>query len=217
MNNTKKVFEGYQFKHYGDNKPIAVIFGESHSEPFETTLGRCFQENLIRTLKPKYVLTETLAKGDESKTLPERIKNNTCFRHWRDRHQCDLRPCDLSVQEMADKMREILNRYPKLLPGLENCRNPFEVINYYESCTNSLNRNKYPGLERLIFDAREIRMGEIIIEFSKEPSELVVAIIGDWHARCDSKIHETLKGHINYVCIWNEEWVEKDRKNKPWK
>ncbi len=168
-----------------------MIFGESHSDKIETPLGRCFQENLIRTLKPKYVLIETLAKGDESKTLSEHIENNTCFRHWRDRHQCDLRPCDLSVQERAYKIRELLNNYPTPQGWEDYDAN--SVIAEFEECI-IMN----PHLERLLYDAREIKMGEIIIEFSKESSERVIAIIGDWHARCDSKIHETLKGRINY-------------------
>ncbi len=83
------------------------------------------------------------------------------------------------------------------------------VIVEFEEC-----KIMNPDLERPESDGREIKMGEIIIEFSKESSEPVIAIIGNWHARCDSKIHETLKGHINYVCIWNEEWVEKDRRKK---
>ncbi len=202
VNNTKKVFKGYQFKQYGDNKPTAVILGENHVEKTETTLERCFQENLIRTLKPKYVLIEVLSDLNE---------NSICFEHWREKHNCKLEPCDLSDQEKADRMREILNRYPLMLSGLENCHDALEVISYFEYCKNSSTRSMYPDLELLEYDARETRMGENIIKFSKESSEPVIEIIGHWHARCDSKIHETLEGYINYVCIWNEEWVDKKR------
>ena len=200
VNNTKKLFRGYQFKQYGNNKPTAVIIGENHSESFRKTSGRCFQENLIRNLKPKYVLIETLSELNE---------NNICFRHWREKYQCELRPCDLSESEKESVIREILNNHPNLLQELENCYNALEVIEYFEHCMSLC-----PDLERPYYDAREIKMGEIILNFSKEPTELVIAIIGNWHARRDSEIHETLNGHINYVCIWNDEIVEKLRIDK---
>ncbi len=185
VNKTKKEFKGYQFKQYGNNKPTAVIFGENHVEITETTLERCFQENLIRTLKPKYVLIEVLNEDN---------KKSICFEHWREKHNCELEPCDLSDQEKVAKKTEILERLPDLLPGLEGCNNQ--------------------DLDRLMDDAREIRMGENIIKFSKKSSEPVIEIIGDCHARCHSKIHKILEGRINYVCIWNEERVEKLKKEK---
>lgn len=60
-------------------------------------------------------------------------------------------------------------------------------------------------------DIRETRMGEIIIKFSKKSSKPIIVIIGNWHARIESirnwhasRIHETLNGHIDYSCIWDQ-------------
>lgn len=58
-------------------------------------------------------------------------------------------------------------------------------------------------------DIREIRMGEIVLDYSKKSSEPLIAIIGNLHARKDSKgkdskIHGILNKHIDYICIWNK-------------
>ncbi len=54
-------------------------------------------------------------------------------------------------------------------------------------------------------DIREKRMGEIILEDLEKSSEPLIAITGNWHARPESEIHEILKRHIDYICIWEPE------------
>ncbi len=56
-------------------------------------------------------------------------------------------------------------------------------------------------------DIRETRMGELIIDFSEKSSKPLIVIIGNWHARPASRIHEILKRHIDYVCIWEKDAV----------
>lgn len=64
-------------------------------------------------------------------------------------------------------------------------------------------------------DIREPRMGQIVLDYQKKSSESLIAIIGNWHARKDSKIHEILNRHIDYICIWSKKAViEVEEKRK---
>ncbi len=61
---------------------------------------------------------------------------------------------------------------------------------------------------------RENKMGEIIIEYVQKTIKPVIVIIGHTHARYESKIHQVLKGHVNYICIWNEAIANKEIDNE---
>lgn len=63
-------------------------------------------------------------------------------------------------------------------------------------------------------DMRETRMGEIVLDYSKKSFEPLIAIIGNWHARKDSKIHEILNSYIDYICIWSKKAVIEVEKNR---
>ncbi len=73
----------------------------------------------------------------------------------------------------------------------------------------------------------EEKQGNIIIECSEVCTRPIAAILGSWHLREDSKIHETLNERITvfqdgivsfqkfgYICIWNEKDVERVREEK---
>jgi hypothetical protein len=74
----------------------------------------------------------------------------------------------------------------------------------------------------------EEKQGNIIIDCSEVCTRPIAAILGDWHVKEDSKIHETLDYPRNpvyqdsiesiqkfgYICIWNERNVEKLREKK---
>ncbi len=61
---------------------------------------------------------------------------------------------------------------------------------------------------------RENKMGEIIIDHVPKTTKPVIVIIGHTHARYESKIHQVLKGHVNYICIWNEAIANKEIDNE---
>lgn len=60
----------------------------------------------------------------------------------------------------------------------------------------------------------EETQGNIVEDCSEVSSRPIVAILGAWHVRKDSRIHETLNEHISYICIWNEGDIEKKRREK---
>ncbi len=56
--------------------------------------------------------------------------------------------------------------------------------------------------------------GNIIENGSKACSGPLIVLIGHYHARKDSKIHEVVKGKISYGCIWSYEECEKVQREK---
>lgn len=63
-------------------------------------------------------------------------------------------------------------------------------------------------------DIRETRMGELVLGKPKESSEPLIVIIGNWHARPASKVHEILNKHIDYICIWEHGAVIEVEENR---
>lgn len=63
-------------------------------------------------------------------------------------------------------------------------------------------------------DVRERRMAEMIINCHYKRNINIIVIIGHIHAGYKSKIHEILKEHINYICIWNESLAEERSKEE---
>lgn len=163
---------------------------------------------MIEKLIPEYVLIETLhalcydserdcIKFRRDATTDERdleqlrdFEENEAnyYRQISKKYNIKLIGCDLSLGE--------LNRLPEDL-GI-----------------NTWGMDPLTVDDPRIDDAREIKMGEIVIDYSKKYSKPLIAIIGHWHARSDSKIHEKLKGWVDYICIWDEEVVKKKRKGK---
>jgi hypothetical protein len=64
----------------------------------------------------------------------------------------------------------------------------------------------------------EEKQGNIVENCSEVSSKPIVAILGAWHVRKDSRIHENfhenLNEHNSYICIWNERDIEKKRREK---
>lgn len=181
---------GYEFNQVG-RKPSVVIVGESHGCQIEL----CRLEKLIGMLKPEFALIEQLVA-----LAFEPESNHFGFRN--------------GMVCIDDEDRENLKGF---------------ITGYYEEFKNisvkynikiigcDLSEGELCGYERfnpLIYDKRERKMGEVIINYSKISSEPLIAFIGHWHARSDSKIHEKLNGNIDYICIWDEEVVKKQRKEK---
>jgi hypothetical protein len=116
--------------------------------------------------------------------LVENITNDV-FRIWGEKYGCKVVLCDLESHEKENKRRKL---------GFKNFGFNESVSAEYESLKPQLN------------DAREIKMGEIIMDnYSRESSKPLLAIIGHKHAMEKSKIHSTLKEKVGYITIWQDQ------------
>lgn len=114
--------------------------------------------------------------------LVENITNDG-FKMWRKKYDCKVVLCDLVPHEKENKRREL----------------GFKDFGFNESVSA-----KYESLKPQLNDAREIKMGEVIIDYSRE-SQTIIAIIGHTHSMEKSKIHSTLKEKVGYITIWQDQ------------
>lgn len=115
--------------------------------------------------------------------LVEDITNDD-FTMWEEKYGCKAELCDLSHQEKETTKHNL----------------GFRDFGFIDSVST-----EDELLKSQFYNARENKMGEIIINYSKESSKPIIVIIGHYHASEKSKIHEFLEqGKIDYICIWNE-------------
>ncbi len=184
---------GYQLESSSGISPSVIIFGEKHSDKTE----RKDQEDLIKNLG---LANFVLLAEDESH-----------FESWKGKDGCEeVILCDLELKEKDENRKELLRKH---LPPqeFERLSGIFDdsVETFFDNCVQ-----RFPYLMQLFYDSREKKMGEIICSnHSKEPSKLIVVIIGSYHARKDSEVHKILeKNEIDHICIWNEKAVEQTKK-----
>lgn len=185
---------GYEFIQKGE-KPSVVIVGESHGYERPEKIELSQLEKLIVMLKPEFVLIEQLVA-----LAFEPESNNVGFRN--------------GLVCINDEDRENLKGFKN---GDYEKLKKISVKNNIKIIGCDLSEGELCGYDRLdplIYDKREKKMGEVIINHSKISSEPLIAFIGHWHARSDSKIHEKLNGNIDYICIWDEGVVKRKRKGK---
>jgi hypothetical protein len=163
-------------------------FGDN---PMVVIVGEKHSEVIERRFQEK--LIEKLGpKYVLIEAFKEGDEKNEWFKRWKEKYGCELITCDLSEREKRDLRRKLI--------GYED-QFSFEVLAGPES------KQRYD-------DAKEMRIGEIILDYSGRSSKPLIAIIGHWHTRNDSKIHDKLKEHIDYICILDKEKVERIRKQR---
>lgn len=105
------------------------------------------------------------------------------FKKWQKNHK--LEPCDLSPDE-KENIRTKLGFY--ILGNFDESGQPKKEI------------------KQSLDSAREMKMGEIIISKSEKTSKPLVAIIGNNHAKKNSKIHNVL-ARKDYIVLLQKETV----------
>jgi len=193
---------GFKFNQEG-SQPSMVIVGERHE-----TIERCCQELLIKKLRPEYVLIETL-HALSSDPESDCIK----FREGAITDENDLEELRYFEKNADNYYRQMSKKYNIKLIGCDLSlgeRNRF----IEDLGINTWGMNPLTIDDLRIDDARENKMGNIVFNYSGSSSKPVIAIIGNWHARKDSKIHEKLKENIEYICIWSEKAVDEVKERK---
>lgn len=187
----------YEFIQKGEN-PSVVIVGESHGYERSKEIELCQLEKLIVMLKPEFVLIEQLVA---LAFKPE--SNDVGFRNGivciDEKDQDNLKAFITGDYGDYKDFKNISVKYNIKIIGCD--------LSEGELCGHG-------RLDPLISDKRDKKIGKVIINYSKLSSEPHIAFIGHWHARSDSKTREKLDGNIDYICIWDEGAVKKERKEK---
>lgn len=190
---------GYEFRQEV-SKPSVVIIGECH-EPLE----RCCQEGFIKEFRPKYVLIEKLrALSYDPETDCIKFRDDATI------VEDDLLQLK-DFEDDYDYYKKMSKKYNIQLIGCDFSHGELNKLSE-DLGIPSFGRGDFDDIR--FDDAREKKMGEIVLNYSGSSSKLIMVIIGHWHARCDSKIHEKLKGYIDYICIWSKKAVNEVQERK---
>ncbi len=162
----------YGFNHYvsplGEPTRL-VLVGEKHV----SSLHYNFQSDLIRLLKPQVVMHEFY---DPSDTKPASGSIAIALRwinRWKDEFGIELKPCDW--------------------PNEKNLQ--FQRF-YYELLQRSCEFHDERVLDSIIVDdcaIREIIMGKLIRAELARTDKALIAIVGGYHVRPESRIHQELR------------------------
>lgn len=185
---------GYGFNHYesplGDPTRI-VLVGQRDAVYRDYS----FQGSLIELLKPEVVMHEFYEpNGMPSSSKSVRIAADWINR-WKEDYGVQLKSCDLS----SHKIRQFHQMVYNFLDGLEELADESDPSN-------------------IIIDdnaIREMVMGKLIRAEASMSNKPLIAIVGGYHARPESRIHEELRCHrpieigarqpIGYITINQDE------------
>lgn len=185
----------YTYHVRGEN-PQILIFGES--EHFNQGFIEQ-QEVAIRHLTPQYVLDEKLGAFSYDPRKRELGFTEGSLIGEEDVRELDSVLCDQEIRYMF----ELADRYKVYLIGCD-LSGKEDVIAIQE--INELNKHK-KGFELArahssIYPYCELKMGRTISRYVKKSSLPLVAIVGRYHIRKKSKIHEVLeKDNLSYITI----------------
>ncbi len=164
--------KGYGFNHYKhplDEPTRVVLVGERHAVHSNYT----FQGGLIELLKPGTVMHEVYEpNGAPSKSETIRIAVDWINR-WKDEYGVQLKPCDLPNA----KIGQFHQMFYKFLVKLDEFR-------------DELDPNSIIVDDNAI---REMVMGKLIRAEATRTDKPLIAIVGGYHVRPESRIHEELR------------------------
>ena len=165
----EKEYDFNYYKHPLDEPTRVVLVGERHAVHPDYT----FQGSLIELLEPETVMHElyepngTLSKSDTVRIAVDWINR------WKGKYGVQLKPCDLPNQ----KIRQFHQMFYDFLWRLSEFDN--------ESDPNSI----------IVDDnaIREMIMGKLIRAEAIKSDKPLIAIVGGYHARPESRIQEELR------------------------
>ncbi len=164
--------KGYGFNHYKyplDRSTRIVLVGERHANYSD----HLFQGDLIEMLKPETVMHEFYEpKGKPSPSDTVRVAVDW-INGWKRKYEVQLKPCDL--------------------PSAKICQFYQKIYDFLEELTEL---GDEPELNSIIVDdnaIRELVMGKLIRTESEKTDKPLIAIVGAYHVRPESRIHKKLR------------------------
>lgn len=160
---------GYGFnlhETYANDPPRLIVIGERHGTTDDTE----FQEKLITLVKPEVVLHEFYRLRSSTQHIEREIRR---IMEWKKEYEVKMKRCDLS----AGNIRQFHKMAYAFMSGLPELADE-------------------PDLDSIIIDdnaIREMAMGKIIRSQWAATSGPLIAIVGGYHVRPESRLHQELR------------------------